>query len=276
LEERQKLLNLLTKYESLFDGTLGDWGEDEAVDLELQPDAKPHHDRPYRIPQVHRETFRKELERLCQIGVMRRRHEGSEWDTPCFLIPNKKNGTVRFLTDFRKLNSKIKRKIYPLPNISDILQTLQGLKYATTLDLNMGYYTIRLTAGASNLCTVVTEFGTYEYLQLPMGISCAPDIFQSKIARLLGDLEFVKAYLYDCLIVTKSSFDDHLEKLEAVLQWLQMCNLKINAEKSAFAVGELEYLGYVITREGIKADPKKFRPSSTWIGPRRNVMFVIS
>jgi hypothetical protein len=111
LEERQKLLNLLTKYESLFDGAfLGDWGEDEAVDLELQPDAKPHHDRPYRIPQVHRETFRKELERLCQIGVMRQRHEGSEWGTPCFLIP-KKNGTVRFLTDFRKLNSKIKRKI---------------------------------------------------------------------------------------------------------------------------------------------------------------------
>jgi hypothetical protein len=80
----------------------------------------------------------------------------------------------------------------------------------------MGYYTIHLTAGASNLCTVVTEFGTHEYLRLLMGISCAPDIFQSKkIVRLLGDLEFVKAYLDDCLIVTKSSFDDQLEKLEA-------------------------------------------------------------
>ena len=72
---------------------------------------------------------------------------------------------VRFLTDFRKLNSKIKRKIYPLPNISDILQSLQGMKYATTLDINMGYYTIRLTPGASNLCTIVTEFGTSEYLR---------------------------------------------------------------------------------------------------------------
>ena len=98
------------------------------------------------------------------------------------------------------------------------------------------------------ICAIVTEFSTYEYLQLPMGISCAPDIFQSKIARLLGDLEFVKAYLDDCLIVTKSSFDDHLEKLEAILvQRLQMHNLKVNAEKSAFAVDELEYLGYVIT-----------------------------
>jgi Reverse transcriptase (RNA-dependent DNA polymerase). len=72
-----------------------------------------------------------------------------------------------------------------------------------------------------------------------MGISSAPDIFQSKLARLLGDLEFVKAYLDDCLIVTKSSFDDHLEKLEAVLQRLQMhSNLKVNAEKLVFTVGE--------------------------------------
>jgi hypothetical protein len=61
----------------------------------------------------------------------------------------------------------------------------------------------------------VTEFGNYKYLRLLMGISCAPDIFQSKIARLLGDLEFVKAYLDNCLIVTKFSFENHLEKLEA-------------------------------------------------------------
>ena len=136
MDERRKLLALLTKYQSLFDGTLGDWGEDEAVDLELRSDAKPHHDRPYRTPHSHRETFKPEFGRLCDIGVLQKRHEGSEWGTPCFLIP-KKNGTVRFLTDFRKLNRIIKRKIYPLPNISDILQSLQGMKYATTLDLNM-------------------------------------------------------------------------------------------------------------------------------------------
>jgi hypothetical protein len=61
LEERRKLLNLLTKYESLFDGTLGDWGKDEAVDLELQPEAKSHHNCPYHIPQVHRETIKKRV-----------------------------------------------------------------------------------------------------------------------------------------------------------------------------------------------------------------------
>jgi Reverse transcriptase (RNA-dependent DNA polymerase). len=80
-----------------------------------------------------------------------------------------------------------------------------------------------------------------------MGISLAPDIFQLKRARLLGDLEFAKVYLDNCLKVTKSSFDDHLEKFEAVLQPLQMHNLKINTEKSAFTVGKVEYLRYVIT-----------------------------
>jgi hypothetical protein len=78
----------------------------------------------------------------------------------------------------------------------------------------------------------------------------------------------------DCLIVTKSSFDDHLEKLEAVLQRLQMRNLKVNAAKSSFAVGDLDYLGYVITHEGIKPDPKKIQAILNL--ERRNVMFVIS
>lgn len=94
---------------------------------------------------------------------MRRRHEESEWATPCFLIPKNENGTVWFLTDLRKVNKKVKRKSYLLPNISDILQTLHDMKY---------------TPGASNLCAVVTEFGTYECMYLPMGISCALDIFQ--------------------------------------------------------------------------------------------------
>jgi hypothetical protein len=86
MDERQKLLKLLQKYKSLSDGTLGDWGNDGAVDLELQPGAKPHYDRPYCTHQIHRETFKMELARLCQLGVLQRRHEGSKWGTPCFLI----------------------------------------------------------------------------------------------------------------------------------------------------------------------------------------------
>ena len=81
----------------------------------------------------------------------------------------------------------------------------------------MGYYHIALTPEASKLCTVVLPWGKYEYLKLPMGLCNSSDIFQEKMNELMEGLEFVRAYLDDLLIVTKGSFQDHLEKLEQVL-----------------------------------------------------------
>ena len=90
-----------------------------------------------------------------------------------------------------------------MPRISDTLQQLEGFKYATSLDINMGYYHIRLSDEASDMCTIVTEFGKYRYKKLPMGVSCSPDIFQSKIYELLGDIEGTKAYIDDILVIKK-------------------------------------------------------------------------
>ena len=100
-----------------------------------------------------------------------------------------------------RLNAKIKRKPYPLPRIGDILQNLEGFQYATSLDLNMGYYHIRLSDKSSDMCTIITEFGKFCYLRLPMGVSCSPDIFQAKIYELLGDIEGTQAYIDDILVI---------------------------------------------------------------------------
>lgn len=86
----------------------------------------------------------------------------SQWASPSFIMP-KKNKTVRFLSDFRKVNLNIVRKPYPLPKILDIMQTMEGFRYATTLDLNMGYYTIRLSPDTQRICTIVTPWGKYAY-----------------------------------------------------------------------------------------------------------------
>ena len=94
---------------------------------------------------------------------------GSKWGTPTFILP-KKNGTIRFLSDFRELNKCNKRKPYPLPKIQDQLLNLERLTYATSIDLNMGYYHVRLTPESSRLCTIVTDFGKYEYIRMPMGV----------------------------------------------------------------------------------------------------------
>ena len=248
------MFRLLTKYEELFDGTLGDFKTDP-VRLKLKKDAKPYHGRPYPIPHSQLDVFRKEVERLVELGVLKRQPE-SEWGSPTFIIP-KKNKTVRFLSDFREVNKRIIRTPFPIPKISSVLQEMEGFTYASALDLNMGYYTIRLDPDAQKVCTIILPWGKYSYLRLPMGISGSPDFFQERMTNLMTSLEYVRTYIDDLLIITSDTYDDHLEKLEVVLSRLHDAGLRVNATKSSFALHEIEYLGYILTRDGIKPQPEK-------------------
>jgi hypothetical protein len=100
-------------------------------------------------------------------------------------------------------------------------------------------------------------WGVYQYKVLPMGICNAPDIFQSIMMRLLGDLDFVQVYMDDILITSSTTFEDHLSKLLLVLQRLERAGFRANARKCAFATDRVEYLGYDISRTGIHPQPKK-------------------
>jgi regulator of RNase E activity RraB len=200
-QQQQQLLTLLKKYESIFDGTLGTW-KTEPINLELKdPEGKPYHSKPYSVPYSQEQKLKDEVERMCTDGILRKINH-SEWAFPAFTIP-KPDGTLRSLANLIELNKRIKRKPFPLPKISELLQKLEGFMYATSLDLNMGYYHINLTPSASKLCTVVFPWGKYEYLRLPMGLCNSPDIFQEKISDLMSGLEFTQAYLDDLLIISK-------------------------------------------------------------------------
>ena len=98
-----------------------------------------------------------------------------------------------------------------------MLQKLEGFMYATSLDLYMRYYHLLFTPNASRLCTVVLLWGKYEYLRLPMGLCNSPHIFQEKMGELMAGLDFARAYLDDLLIISRGSFDDHLEQLGQAL-----------------------------------------------------------
>ena len=209
-EEKGQLLALLKDFEDIFDGTLGHW-DTEPIDIELRPDAKPYNGRYYPVPKINKETFRKELMRLVEIGVLTPVQQ-SEYGTPVFIIP-KKEGTVQFITDYRKVNQMIVRKPYPIPHISDTMQQLEGFQFATALDLNMGYYTIDLAESSKDITTIVTEFGKFRYNKLPMGMCISGDIFQAKVNELLGDIDGVKAYIDDILVLNKGTFSDHIEQL---------------------------------------------------------------
>ena len=101
LQDQNKLLELLTEYEELFDGTLDNWNT-EPVSFELKEGTKPCHGRPLPIPKSRKETTMKELNRLCELGVLEFQ-PASEWASPFFIIP-KKDNTVCFISDFREVN----------------------------------------------------------------------------------------------------------------------------------------------------------------------------
>ena len=123
-------MELLTEFEELFDGTLGNWNT-EPVSFELKEGAKPYHGRAFPVPICHKETLIKELNRLCDLGVLEWQ-PASEWASPSFIVP-KKDKTVRFLSDFREVNKWIVRKPYLIPKISTVLQEMEGFTFASAL-----------------------------------------------------------------------------------------------------------------------------------------------
>ena len=114
----------------------------------------------------------------------------SEWASPTFII-SKKNGTVKFLTDFREVNKRIKQTPWPLPKINTVLQELEAFMWATSLDLNIGYYHIQLDLNSQKIGTIILSWGEYSYHRLTMKISGSPGIFQWEMSSLMQGLNFI-------------------------------------------------------------------------------------
>jgi Reverse transcriptase (RNA-dependent DNA polymerase) len=130
---------------------------------------------------------------LCEIGVLSR-CGASQWLSPSFIIP-KKDGRVRWISDFCKLNKQILHKVYHLPKIQDILNRRSGYTCFTKLDISMQYYTFELDEPSKEVCTICTPFGNYKYNRLPMGVSQAPDISQEIMEDLFRNFNEVDVYM---------------------------------------------------------------------------------
>ena len=256
LDQSQKgdLLRTLKKFPVLFGGGLGRLNI-KPIHLEVKEGARPYHAKSFNIPKAYKPMTKKEIVQFEKLGIWKR-VLSSAWTAGTFIQP-KKTGDVRVLTDFRKLNEYLIRKPHPLPKISDLLQKLEGFRWATAIDLSMGYYHIPLDEYSQSLCGTVMPWGLYQYTVLPMGLSNAPDIFQSTMSRLLGDLEWCQVYIDDILITSSGSYEEHMERLAIVLDRLQEAGFRANVRKCFFAKDRVEYLGYEISRQGIHPQPKK-------------------
>ena len=114
---------------------------------------------------------------------------------------------------------------------------------------------------------IVTGFGKFRYNLLPMGICASGGIFQAKSDELLGDIEGFKTYINDILVLSKYRFENHIDQLIIIFDRLRAVGLKVNVPKCSFGLKKIPYLGYVITREGVKPNPKKVQGNTDLVQP---------
>ena len=135
-----------------------------------------------------------------------------------------------------------------------------GFTFISKVDISMGFYTFELDLSFQNLCVISTPFGLFKYKRLPMGINNSPDFFQSVMHPLFADLSFVDCFIDDIEIFSHSSFADHLCKVHQVLLRLERNCFTVNPLKCGWATTTTEYLGFLLTPDGIK--PMSYKISS--------------
>ena len=248
---------LLLSFVSLFANTLLDLGKTQAIKHHIETNGEIIVLQPYKTPFVHRPFLKKKLEEMENGKIIER--STSAFRSPHLMV-GKKSGEMRLCHDYRELNRITTKIRYPLPLIEDILHRLHGAKYFTTLDLFSGFWQIEIAECDRHKTAFSCEFGHFHYIRMPFGLCNAPSTFQRAMEIILEPIlnTFVMVYIDDIIIFSKDLIE-HTSHLKQVFTLLQKAGLKIKVQKCRFARTEVEYLGHIVSHEGVKADPKKLK-----------------
>lgn len=269
--EKRRINELLHEYRDAFRS-----GGEPTDALEHSIDTGDHPPisvPPYRLPEFKKEFLRKEIDRLLEEGVIEECE--SPWSFPVVLVP-KKDGDLRLCIDYRKLNAITKGDSYPLPRMEDILHSAKRAKFISTIDLQSGYWQVRVRESDRDKTCFVCPLGTYRFIRMPMGLKTAGNTFQRLMDRFRAGLgERTLAVYLDDLIVISETFEEHLSDLRAVFERLKLFKLRAKRDKCVFGSTSVRYLGHVISEEGIRTDPSKV-DAILQMKPPRNVKEVMS
>jgi hypothetical protein len=231
----------------------------------LLPGTAPISKRPYRMSVEELKERKKQLTELQEAGYIR--PSSSPWGAPVLFI-QKKDGSQRMCVDYRSLNNVTAKNKYLLPRIEDLFDQMRGAKVFSKIDLRSGYHQMRIRPSDIPKTAFSTRYGLYEFTVMSFGLTNAPAYFMNLMNKVFMEYldRFVVVFIDDILIYSKSD-SDHEEHLRLVLQKLQDNQLYAKYSKCEFWIGEVSFLGHIISNGGISVDPTKVKEIMEWRVP---------
>ena len=237
-EQKAQLGELTQKYESVFTDVPR---KTNVIECDLQlTSSQPVRSKPYPVPHALRDVINKEVSDMLSLGIIEK--SDSPYASPVVLV-RKKDGTVRFCVDFRKLNQVILFDPEPIPNPEDLFSKLTTGKFFSKIDLTKGYWQIPMSERSKNVTSFVTPEGEYRFLYMPFGLVVAPAVFTRMMRELFGNIPNVVSFIDD-ICCYNSTWTEHLKTLEQVFQILQQANLAAKPVKCELGFSDLGFLGH--------------------------------
>ena len=268
---KEEFEKLCEEYNDIFSKDSSDIGKTPLITMEIETgDSPPVCQRPYNLPLKHIDWVQKELNTLEKAGVITR--SVSPWASPIVIVPKRtapgEPPKKRLCVDYRVINSLLPKvnkahskakgllTLVRLPKIDEIYARLKGSKVYSGFDAQSGYHHMGLSTKARPKSAFITPTDKYEFTRCPFGLMQVPAYFQRLINKVLVGLDFAFGYLDDILIYSPD-VPTHLVHMRQLFQRLKEADLKLNREKCNFFKSHIQYLGHLISGEGIKPLPEK-------------------